>query len=323
MKDFLQFALNPRNEKIFMKIYFKCGFGFNKQTAEWACQRAKRENITIPQALILQLYQWKTLRNKAKEFKEFIDEIRNESPSDALRDIYFHYASFMRDNNLDYGKYELLCSLARQENTILGFLTRLDKLQGIFQNDETIGKEGIILSTVHSSKGLEYDTIYLMDIYDGMFPSVSLEKARESLDDMEKYQEERRLFYVAMTRAKNKLNILTIKTKNTSFPDEIFPPKVVEPVEPVVTVTAEVLNTERERAEKIQLLAGIVKRNQGYEEIKDLFTQQHTRIIDSFGQRWIKCEHCGGIKPESEFSSYGGANHVNLGVCKDCSRSKH
>lgn len=323
MKDFLQFTLNPKNEKIFMRIYFKCGFGFNKQTAEWSCQRAQRENITIPQALILQLSQWKSLRNKAREFNEFIIDIKNNSPYEALQSIHFHYASFMRDNNLDYGKYEILCSLARQEDTIKDFLIRLDKLQEIFQNDETIGKEGIILSTIHSSKGLEYDTVYLMDVYDGIFPSISLEKAQESFADFEKYQEERRLFYVAMTRAKNKLNIFTIKTRNTSFCDELFPPKVVEPTKPTVTVTTEVKKNERERAEETRFLEDIVKRNRGYEEIKDSFIQQHTRIIDSFGQRWVKCELCGEIKSESEFSSYGGANHVNLGVCKVCSRSKH
>lgn len=47
--------------------------------------------------------------------------------------------------------------------------------------------------------------------------------------------------------------------------------------------------------------------------------QQETQVRDASGNRWIKCEFCGKIAMESEFSSYGGAGHINLGTCKDCS----
>ncbi len=57
----------------------------------------------------------------------------------------------------------------------------------------------------------------------------------------------------------------------------------------------------------------------GYEEVKDRFTQQDEQIRDSYGNRWIQCEECGKIERESYFAYYGGENHVNLGICKDCS----
>lgn len=49
--------------------------------------------------------------------------------------------------------------------------------------------------------------------------------------------------------------------------------------------------------------------------------QQETQVRDADGNRWIKCEFCGKIAMESEFSSYGGAIgvHLNLGTCKECS----
>ena len=47
--------------------------------------------------------------------------------------------------------------------------------------------------------------------------------------------------------------------------------------------------------------------------------QQETPVRDAAGNRWIRCEFCGKIAKDSEFSSYGGANHVNLGTCKECS----
>lgn len=48
------------------------------------------------------------------------------------------------------------------------------------------------------------------------------------------------------------------------------------------------------------------------------FSQQETPVRDADGNRWIKCEFCGKIARESEFSFYGGMGHINLGTCKDC-----
>lgn len=66
--------------------------------------------------------------------------------------------------------------------------------------------EGVVLSTMHASKGLEYDTVFIIDANEGITPH---EKAVLE-EDME---EERRLFYVAMTRAKNQLLICCTKEK--------------------------------------------------------------------------------------------------------------
>ena len=49
------------------------------------------------------------------------------------------------------------------------------------------------------------------------------------------------------------------------------------------------------------------------------FLQQETQVRDAAGNRWIKCEFCGKIAMENEFNSYGGAGHINLGTCKECS----
>ena len=61
---------------------------------------------------------------------------------------------------------------------------------------------------------------------------------------------------------------------------------------------------------------------EGYAESKDLFEKgdQSNIIRDSYGQRWVKCEICGEIKPDYDFGSYGGLNHVNMGTCRDCGK---
>lgn len=55
--------------------------------------------------------------------------------------------------------------------------------------------------------------------------------------------------------------------------------------------------------------------------LEDNFSRQDSQIRDADGNRWIKCEFCGKIAMEAEFSSYGGLGRVNLGTCYDCSKN--
>ncbi|MCH2200719.1 MAG: ATP-dependent helicase [Fuerstiella sp.] len=65
--------------------------------------------------------------------------------------------------------------------------------------DPALDEDYLILSTIHSAKGLEWDTVYVIHAADGNIPSDM------ATDSPEEIEEERRLFYVAMTRAKNNL----------------------------------------------------------------------------------------------------------------------
>ena len=86
-----------------------------------------------------------------------------------------------------------------------------------------------ILSTIHASKGLEYDTVYLLDVIDGILPDqVSQNPRTASKEELESYEEERRLFYVGITRAKNQLNVFTMKPQSSDFCDELFGRKVLK-----------------------------------------------------------------------------------------------
>ncbi|MDE5932175.1 MAG: ATP-binding domain-containing protein, partial [Lachnospiraceae bacterium] len=68
-------------------------------------------------------------------------------------------------------------------------------------------RTGIRLMTMHASKGLEFSTVYLPDVNEGKLPS------RQSVT-AEEIEEERRMFYVAMTRAKKELHILYCAHEN-------------------------------------------------------------------------------------------------------------
>lgn len=75
------------------------------------------------------------------------------------------------------------------------------------QNKKNGEKEGVNLMTMHAAKGLEFDTVFVIETNEGSCP---YKKATAN----EEIEEERRLFYVAMTRAKRKLVISYVKEKN-------------------------------------------------------------------------------------------------------------
>ena len=89
------------------------------------------------------------------------------------------------------------------------------------QKQEGADENSIRLMTVHGAKGLEYDTVFLIHANEGCIP---YKKAKTP----EEIEEERRLFYVAMTRAKKKLTISYVKEKNgkeqrpSRFAEELF-----------------------------------------------------------------------------------------------------
>ena len=118
----------------------------------------------------------------------------------------YGYEKYLRDKGLDSGKVEILQILAKQEPNIQKFLERLIELENLIRERfDSKEENAIILSTIHSSKGLEYDSVYMVDVFDGRFPSSRTNIFSSSKDSAEGEQEERRLFYVGITRAKNTL----------------------------------------------------------------------------------------------------------------------
>jgi len=53
-------------------------------------------------------------------------------------------------------------------------------------------------------------------------------------------------------------------------------------------------------------------------DVIPMLSQQKYQVKDHLGNRWIKCEICGAVDTDDKFVSYGGLDHVNLGVCYSC-----
>lgn len=78
--------------------------------------------------------------------------------------------------------------------------------------------EKLVLSTIHSAKGLEWHTVFIIHLVDGYFPSM------QSMDEGEDLEEERRLFYVAATRARQNLYLVSPELEVRSFSWNNFSP---------------------------------------------------------------------------------------------------
>jgi DNA helicase-2/ATP-dependent DNA helicase PcrA len=98
---------------------------------------------------------------------------------------------------------ELLGNYAAQTTSLEELLTQLSLLTNVDAEESEPGgtndTERVRLSTVHQAKGLEFDVVFLIMLCEGLFPSA------RSLTTPEDEEEERRLFYVAITRARNEL----------------------------------------------------------------------------------------------------------------------
>ena len=111
---------------------------------------------------------------------------------------------------------ESLVNFTKDVNSIENFYKKILKLK---KKLRLMIPSNLVLETIHRSKGLEYDTVFIVDMNKNEFPIIDFDK-----DPEKNLEEERRAFYVAMTRAKEKLFILSTKKRNNkkALPSEFY-----------------------------------------------------------------------------------------------------
>lgn len=285
-------------------------------------------------------------RDRAEMFRTFILDISQLPPLAAIdRIMESGFGSYLSEHEYGTSQIEVLQFLASYESSISSFLSRLDHLESVFSNDVQSNDNNVVsLSTIHSSKGLEYDNVYLVDVYDGKFPSSKANHFSRSKDEYNGEQEERRLMYVGMTRAKNKLTLFSIANKHSTYIDELFPEIENERREiEKARLRKELEKRQRKEAEHAELrrreaearrIADEQRRKEDEEKRKAeieakryadrkkiaLLTIDRSDIpsYDHLCIRWARCLICGEPKPVSDFESFDNGHGVNRGICKDC-----
>ena len=222
--DFLRFAYEPANGERFLRLYYKFGLALSRQRALAACGASARTGRPILEELIRDPETKTRMRESLGDIYAAFKRIPQLNAADAL-DAVRHgcgYGAYLNQKGMDTGKLAILEMLAEQEPNALRLLDRLEELRMLIAAKADVNSDiPFVLSTIHSSKGLEYDRVVLLDAFDGVLPAKP-EICCRTPEDTRQYEEDRRLFYVAMTRARHKLVLFDCKTMPSVFVQEVI-----------------------------------------------------------------------------------------------------
>ena len=216
--DVIRLGLDGQDNETFLRVYYKFNAGITKNAAERAVRR--RDPLTLMERLSEDdtLSEWS--RRKCKALQTHLSALVDEPADRAVYRIvnFMGYGEYLQQRGIDLNRAHILEALGAQEPTPARLLERLEELRQIIEGPARNSQSQFILSTIHSSKGLEYEQVYLMDVIDAILP-----KQGEDVDE----EEERRLFYVGMTRAKDELSIFTFQRPGytSAFSAPLFPKK--------------------------------------------------------------------------------------------------
>ena len=218
--NMIRFALKPTDTELFGKIYYKMTLYMTRQMAEQAMLLSQQEQIPVLDAALRCGGLPEHVRTNCRTIRTHLKKLTEESASEALFRINgpMGYGDYLSRSSMGDGKLFILRSIAQKEESALSLLDRLSLLQATIRDKAYDPDACLILSTIHGSKGLEYDSVFLLDVIDGIFPEeVPSNPAKASRKEVETWEEERRLFYVGVTRAKERLQLFSLELEPSSF----------------------------------------------------------------------------------------------------------
>lgn len=213
MINIINFSNDFNNVEIFSEIYYKISSYLSKDDIEKLIYKPINENI-------FDFFENSDIENFKKDALFNIEKkLKHLRKLDIDKKISFIHQS------LSYKNYIDMLSRKYKEETVnkdiyiesLKYFTKscenldqvYEKIKIIEKKSKSLSENNLKLSTIHSSKGLEYDTVFVIDLIENEFPIILDEE-----NHFERLEEERRIFYVAITRAKNSLHLLSLKNRN-------------------------------------------------------------------------------------------------------------
>lgn len=225
--SYLRFILNENSFYHFKRIINQPSRGIGEKTIQRVQEFMEENNVSLYDAIdSINKINPSTKNNMLVDFKRMIQEFKaviNDMDLPTFFDLLMEKTGYLemikaeddveinRLGNLEEFKSILVKIESSYEEEDL---TRAELLQRSFDEvilDETLGsndnKKGVVLSTIHSIKGLEFDVVFVTALEEGIFPAI-----RDEVD----IEEERRVAYVACTRAKEKI-YLTCATRRLIY----------------------------------------------------------------------------------------------------------
>ena len=193
------------------------------------------EEATVSFDALLEYYEEKDwMCQRIRKLEQDITTLTHLSPFGAVN--YIRYAIGYEQYVKEYAAYrhlkeddlisvlDELQEAAKTQKSIEGWFAHIEEYQQKMkekQKQRAESAEGVMVSTLHSVKGLEYDKVYLLDVNEGVMPYQKAVLA-------EAIEEERRMFYVGMTRARKELTLCYVeerfekKVEPSRFLDEVI-----------------------------------------------------------------------------------------------------
>jgi DNA helicase-2/ATP-dependent DNA helicase PcrA len=212
---YVRLALHPEDDVSLLRVLNVPARGIGKTTVDALRDVAQKESLSFWDAMESLMTNPASSRAVAplRAFRELIQRLQDgyatKEPADYLRYVLDEtgYMSALKDRNTpeDVARIENLEELVRAVAEAMdageSFTEFLDAAALVSDADSFEGKPGVTLITLHSTKGLEFDHVFLTGMEDGICPH------SRSINEEKGIEEERRLVYVGMTRARKTLTL--------------------------------------------------------------------------------------------------------------------
>jgi DNA helicase II / ATP-dependent DNA helicase PcrA len=234
---FIRFAVNPKDEVSFLRMVEMIpGIGPKAAANLWNAWRnteyyssgiQPRSFSDLFLSLKVPRKSWSIFQQWAYTMDEMLDPSREDGfarPSDMIRSVlqgfYVDYIKVAFDNpEQRHNDLETMLEHATDYPAVEEFLSDLSLLSSVDgQSKEGQHSAAVTLSTIHQAKGLEWKVVFVINLIERMFPSA---RVLETGDRMQ-LEEERRLYYVAITRARDQLYLTYPQTNPKSYTGEYY-----------------------------------------------------------------------------------------------------
>lgn len=217
--SYFRLAVDEDDDCSFEYLYNKPNRWLNKKFLEEVKSNALKKHISFYHSMfVIERRNWR-FKNGINEIYEVIDYLRNAKYSSVDELIKYLRKRLNIDNFVSKGKQaddgstvEQIENLDSFENMCNQYTTITDLLNDIDELNEMVeinGEKKVKLSTIHRAKGLEFPVVFIIGCNDGLLP-------HQKSDDLE---DEKRLFYVGITRAKKKLYLSYTDMYNANSED--------------------------------------------------------------------------------------------------------
>lgn len=225
MLAFMKLAMVPNDLKSFERIYFKMNAFISKVELNYIKDRYNGSSVLDSMIDLPDIEKFK--RTNLRKIKGYFDQLSKMSPDLAIefvedelnyRQYITQYCKSQQLHKDSPNKFlDILKYIAKFTDSLSDFIDRMDQLKLILKKArKNTNPYALHLLTMHASKGLEFDKVFIIDIDHNLFPS---KHATESFEEqiLEPIEEERRLFYVALSRARHAITLVHTKFKNGQY----------------------------------------------------------------------------------------------------------